>query len=71
MDVHIGYSHSHWLLMCSALTCTLQATSGLGAAAAYALSKEGYYVVLGTLSITCPARKSNSMNIENYNLYVV
>lgn len=29
----------------------LQATSGIGAAAAYDLSKEGFYVVLGTLLI--------------------
>lgn len=27
----------------------LQATSGLGAAAAYALSKEGFYIILGIL----------------------
>ena len=34
----------------SLLVC-LQATSGLGKAAAYALSKEGFYVVLGAHSI--------------------
>lgn len=31
----------------------LQATSGLGAAASYALAKEGYYVVLGRIFHVC------------------
>lgn len=42
-----------WVLIIF-LVCVLlllQATSGIGAAAAYDLSKEGFYVVLGTLLI--------------------
>lgn len=32
------------------MLCAWQATSGLGATAAYALSKEGFHVVLGNMS---------------------
>lgn len=68
MDMHSGSTR---FLLNSAVWCSLQATSGLGAAAAYALSKEGFFVVLGNLFIVYKfARKPSWMNIENLNLFV-
>lgn len=49
MDMHSGSSQ---FLLNSVVWCSLQATSGLGAAVAYTLSKEGFFVVLGNLSIS-------------------
>lgn len=55
--MYIGFGHM--LLIVNMFIIAFQATSGLGAAAAYDLSKEGFYVVLGTVSINCFARKYN------------
>ncbi len=46
----------------------MQATSGLGAAAAYALSKEGFYVVLGNFAFLSLFLLFTLINVVQMNL---